>query len=84
MDAEAIQRLEARLDAIIRLLAVPIVQGKSIAESAPVLSDLGLDNNLIATLCRTSPKVVQTAIRRKRQSAARPARQPRRAKGSKA
>ncbi len=71
MEQEAIKMLEARLDAIIRLLAIPIVQGKPIAESAPVLSDLGLDNSLIAALCRTSPTVVRTAIRRRKGQGAR-------------
>lgn len=83
MDAESVRRLEARLDAIIRLLALPITQDRPIAESAPVLSQLGLDTNLIATLCGTSPTVVRTAIRRKRQPTAKNTGGQRTTKGNK-
>jgi hypothetical protein len=56
--------LEAKVDVIIRLLAAPLIQDKPIAESAPMLSKLGLDNNQIATICNTAPNVIRTALLR--------------------
>lgn len=64
MDSATGEFLESKLDAIIRLLAAPIVEGKPIAEAAPRLSALGLDNNTIAAICATKPNVVRTALLR--------------------
>lgn len=68
MDEATFARLESRLDAIVRLLAAPMTEGKTIAESAPMLSRLGLENSLIATICGTDTAVVRTAIWRTAQS----------------
>ncbi len=70
MDNQQFERLDARLDAIVRLLAAPMIQDRPIAESAPMLSQLGLDNNTIAAVCNTSPSVIRTALLRARKSRA--------------
>ncbi len=64
MDENQFRSIEAQLMTIIRLLAAPLVQGKPVAETAPLLSQLGLDNNQIAAICRTKPNVVRTALLR--------------------
>lgn len=64
MDDRQFQSLEAKVDAIIRLLAAPLIQGKPIAESAPLLSQLGLDTNQITAICNTTPNVIRTALSR--------------------
>lgn len=61
MDNATLAVLEPKLDAIIRLLAAPIVQGKPISEAAPILAALGLDNSTIAAICGTTQNVVRTA-----------------------
>lgn len=71
MDTAQFQTMEAKLDAIIRLLAAPLTQGQPIAESAPLLSQLGLDNTSIAAICNTKTNVVRTAVLRSKTSAKR-------------
>lgn len=64
VDDRQLHALEAKLDTIIRLLAAPLVGDRPIADSAPVLSQFGLENNQIATILSTTPNVVRTAIAR--------------------
>jgi hypothetical protein len=68
MDRNSTSALETKLDTIIRLLAAPLVEGKPIAEAAPKLASLGLENSTIAAVCNTKPNVVRTAIGRTRSS----------------
>lgn len=70
-DKKALSGIEQRMDAIICLLAAPIVNGKTLAETVPVLSRLGLDRNQIAAVCNTTPETVSVRLaeaKRRRQS----------------
>ena len=64
MDEVQYQELGAKLDTIIRLLAAPLIKDRPIAESAPILSGMGIDNAQIALICKTSGNVVRTALLR--------------------
>lgn len=66
MENDAATRIETKLDAIIHLLAAPLVQGKSVADSAQVLAKVGLNSVQIAELCNTTPGVVRKALSRAR------------------
>ena len=62
MDDEALKRIEARLDAIVRLLAAPLVQGKTQTQSVQLLDALGLDRAQIADICNTRAEVVRARL----------------------
>ena len=62
IDKEGASRIEAKLEAIIRLLAASMVQGKSLADSVQILSRLGLDRNQIAAICQTTPQTVSVRL----------------------
>ncbi|HUF54652.1 MAG TPA: hypothetical protein VMR52_12890 [Dehalococcoidia bacterium] len=64
MDPNQYQRLEAQLVVIIKLLSAPMVEGKSIADSAPRLAQVGLKSGEIAEILGTTPNVVRTALAR--------------------
>jgi len=58
MKDETLTSIEAKLDAIIRLLASGSIQGKSKTEAIITLGNLGLDAALIAELVDTTPATV--------------------------
>lgn len=60
--ADGIARLEAKLDAVIKLLALSSVAGKSLKESAVHLSKAGLAPKEIAALCDSTPNAVSVAL----------------------
>jgi DNA-directed RNA polymerase specialized sigma24 family protein len=70
MEEDAAKRVEARLDVIMRLLAVPLVQGKTVGESAQLLARVGLNSEQIAELCGATPGGVRTVLSRARREAA--------------
>lgn len=66
MENDAATRIETKLDAIIRLLAAPLVDGKTVADGAQILAKIGFDAGQIAELCNTTPNVVRKALSRAR------------------
>ncbi len=60
--ASADEALISRLDTVIRLLAAPLIQGKTTAEAVRVLDTLGIDANQIAVICGVAPNVVRARI----------------------
>jgi hypothetical protein len=64
----------AKLDAIIRLLARICVQGGNKNESILTLGKLGLDRDLIAAVCDTTPGTVSTRLSEARRGAKTPTR----------
>ncbi len=63
--------VELILMAILRLLAVQTVEGKSLTESVQVLERAGLERNLIANICDTSASSVRGLLshaKRRKQS----------------
>jgi len=69
VENDAATRIETKLDAIIRLLAVPMVQGKTLGESAQLLARVGLNSEQIAELCGATPGGVRTVLSRARREA---------------
>jgi DNA-directed RNA polymerase specialized sigma24 family protein len=59
MEDDAAQRVEAKLDVIIRLLAAPMMERKSVKEKVEALLGLGLTTAEIASICNTSPDAVR-------------------------
>lgn len=55
-------RIESRLEAIVRLLAAPLVKDRSLAEAVGELASLGLDRQQIASICGTSPDSVRARL----------------------
>jgi hypothetical protein len=51
-----------KLDLIIRLLAIPVVAGQRKSASILLLSEMGMDRNLIAAICETSPHAVSVVL----------------------
>jgi hypothetical protein len=66
MQEDAAKTIEAQLDVIMRLLAVPMVQGKTLGESAQLLARVGLNSEQIAELCGATPGGVRTVLSRAR------------------
>lgn len=60
--ASADDEITTRLDTVIRLLAAPMIQGKSTAEAVRVLDSLGIESNEIAVICGVAPNVVRARI----------------------
>jgi hypothetical protein len=60
MSKEQFEQLMSKLDALIKMTAVNISQGKSIAEVALLLSDFGFQNKEIATILGTTPHYIGT------------------------
>lgn len=54
--------LSDKLDLIIRLLAMPLVAGRRKSEAIIILSQKGMDRNLIATICETTPHTVSVVL----------------------
>lgn len=76
MQEDAAKRIEAQLDVIMRLLAVPMVQGKTLGESAQLLARVGLNSEQIAELCGATPGGVRTVLSRARREASSDRRRP--------
>lgn len=62
MEEEILRSIDTKLNAIIRLLASGFIQGKTKTEAIIALAGLGLPNDLIAELVKTTPAVVYTRI----------------------
>ena len=62
MEEEILKSIDAKLDAIIRLLASGFIQGKSKTEAIIALGGLGLANDLIAELVKTTPATVYARL----------------------
>lgn len=60
MSKEQFERLMDKLDALIKMTAVNVSQGKTIAEVALLLSDFGFQNKEIATILGTTPHYIGT------------------------
>jgi hypothetical protein len=59
MSNEQFERLMNKLDALIKITAVNVSQGKTIAEAALLLSDFGFQNKEIATILGTTPHYIR-------------------------
>jgi len=75
MDEELVARIDKKLDAIVRLLAVGQIGGKNKTEAIMMLGVLGLDPNIIAEIVDTTTGTVHTRLSEARK---------RKAKGKKA
>ena len=80
MQDDAAKRIETKLDAIVRLLAAPLVEGKSVTDSAQLLAKVGLNSVQIAELCSSTPGAVRKALSTARHQAK--SKRPRRASKS--
>ncbi len=60
--ASADDEITTRLDTVIRLLAAPLIEGKSTAEAVRALNALGIESNQIAVICGVAPNVVRARI----------------------
>lgn len=58
MAEEILERIDTKLDTIIRLLASRSIEGKGKTEAILTLGALGLDMNLIAEIVGTTPGTV--------------------------
>lgn len=67
MEDDALKRIEAKLDAIVRLLAAPLLESRSVADGAQLLDKVGLNSAQIAELCGSTPGTVRKALSRARQ-----------------
>jgi len=56
------QRLENRLDTLIRLLGMTIGANLSIAERAPLLQRAGLERGAIAAICGASVEAISVRL----------------------
>jgi len=85
MEEDAARRIESKLETIIRLLAAPLVEGKTLVQSAELLAQRGLDNSQIAAICNTTPDAVRasrsTARRRAKSKEPPPRSKPAQARG---
>lgn len=59
MERDTAERIEARLDKILRLLASSRVEGKTLTEGVEILSALGLDAKDIAAVFGSTPSSVR-------------------------
>ena len=62
MEEEVLKSIDTKLDAIIRLLASGFIRGKSKTEAIITLGGLGLTNDLIAELVKTTPATVYARL----------------------
>ena len=60
MSKEQFEQLMNKLDDLIKITAVNVSQGKTIAEVALLLSDFGFQNKEIATILGTTPHYIGT------------------------
>lgn len=69
-DEPQYQRLEEKLDTLIRLIALDVISDlKSVKERALLLSRAGLSPKEIASLCETTPNTVSVALSNARKEA---------------
>ena len=61
-DVDTATKIESKLDAIIILLAAPQVKDMTIAEAADKLSKMGIERDVIAAVCNTTPETVRVAM----------------------
>lgn len=63
IEAEAVERLEAKFDIMIKLLAMQLASGEqTVREKAILLSKAGLSSRDIAALCDTTPGTISVAL----------------------
>lgn len=62
MNEQEAERIDAKLETILRVLAWSAVDGKSLVDSVEILSRLGLDRNQIAAICDTTPMTVSVRL----------------------
>lgn len=63
IEQEAMERLEAKLDVMIRLLAMQLAAGgQTVREKAVLLNKAGLSVKDIAGLCDTTPNTISVAL----------------------
>ncbi len=60
--ADTSENTQSRLDTIIRLLAAPLIQGKTTAEAVRLLATLRIDTTQIAVICGVAPNVVRARL----------------------
>jgi hypothetical protein len=75
-DEERWEKLNNRLDTLIRLLGMTVGVGLSTAERAPMLQRAGLDRNAIADICDASVDAISVRLaeaKRKKSSKSRKA-----------
>lgn len=61
-DEVRLKDIDTKLDILIRLLASTIGSGLSLAERAPMLQRAGLDRNVIAAVCNSTPEAVSVRL----------------------
>jgi hypothetical protein len=61
-DQELLGEISSKLDILIRLVAAGVGEGLSLAERAPVLQRAGLDRNVIAAVCNSTPEAVSVRL----------------------
>lgn len=62
MDEELLAKIDKKLDAVVRLLAVESIEGKNKTEAIMMLGDLGLDPNIIAEIVNTTTGTVHARL----------------------
>jgi len=62
MVTERKDSLEPVLNGVLRLLAIQVTEGKSLTEKVQLLERAGLDRNLIADMCETTPGSVRAIL----------------------
>lgn len=62
MSEEIFDRIESKLDAIVRLVAARHIEGKSKTDATKALGRLGLDRNVIAQIVDTTPGTVSVTL----------------------
>ena len=62
MEQEILSSIDKKLDAIIKLLAINFVEGKSKTEAILILGNFSLDSNMIADIVGTTPATVTARL----------------------
>jgi len=57
-----LEEIEKKLDIIIKLLSLPLIEGKTKTDSIVFLAKLGFDRNIISNIVGVSPAVVSTRL----------------------
>jgi hypothetical protein len=61
-DSEGLERLEKKIDVLIRLLAMTVGIGLPTAERAPMLQRAGLDRTAIAAVCNSTASAISVRL----------------------
>jgi hypothetical protein len=81
-DAPEPHRIEAKLDTLIRLVAIRVVADKKKqAEKAVILRRAGIGPKEIAAICGTTPKTISVALAQSKMKGKRPAKGRSRSRG---